>query len=73
MAEGSITGDIISMAHKMNHNVVAEGIEHEKQKQYLLENGCDLIQGYLISRPLDRDSAFEFLGKHNQIPGYSFS
>ncbi|NLJ66146.1 MAG: EAL domain-containing protein [Clostridiales bacterium] len=73
LAEGSITGDIISMAHKMNHNVVAEGIEHEKQKQYLLENGCDLIQGYLISRPLDRDSAFEFLGKHNQIPGYSFS
>jgi EAL domain-containing protein (putative c-di-GMP-specific phosphodiesterase class I) len=68
LKEDSITGDIISMAHKMNHCVVAEGIEEEKQRQYLLENGCDLIQGYLISRPLDKNLAFEFLEKHNQGP-----
>ena len=50
--EDAITGDIISMAHRLGHNVVAEGVEHEKQRSYLEENRCDLIQGYLISKPL---------------------
>lgn len=57
----AITGDIISMAHRLGHCAVAEGVEHEKQLQYLRENGCDKIQGYLISKPLDEEAAFEFL------------
>ncbi len=57
----AITGDIISMAHKMRHIVIAEGVEHEKQRQYLEAFGCDKMQGYLISRPLDEDCAIEFL------------
>lgn len=61
--ENAITRDIISMAHKMGHCALAEGVEYEKQKQYLLENGCDKIQGYLISRPLDESDAVEFLNK----------
>ncbi len=56
-----ITGDIISMAHKLGHCVVAEGVEHEKQKQYLLENDCDLMQGYLYSKPLSGQAAIELL------------
>jgi len=59
--EESITGDIISMAHKFNHYVVAEGVEHEKQRQYLMNFGCDKIQGYLISKPLDEEAAIEML------------
>ncbi len=59
--EESITGDIISMAHKFNHCAVAEGVEHEKQRQYLMNFGCDKIQGYLISKPLDEESAIEML------------
>lgn len=50
--EDAITGDIISMAHRLGHNVVAEGVEHERQRIYLEDNCCDLIQGYLISKPL---------------------
>ncbi|HZX21652.1 MAG TPA: EAL domain-containing protein, partial [Clostridia bacterium] len=57
----TVTGDIISMAHKFGHFVVAEGVEHEKQLQYLKANGCDKIQGYLVSKPLDKDEAIEFL------------
>ncbi|WP_313371235.1 EAL domain-containing protein, partial [Sedimentibacter sp.] len=38
--EDSITADIISMAHKLGHCVIAEGIEHEKQIQYMKNNGC---------------------------------
>jgi len=60
-SEKAITSDIISMAHKMGHCVVAEGVEHETQKQYLMDYGCDKIQGYLISKPLDEQAAIEFL------------
>jgi len=56
-----IAGDIISMAHKLGHSVVAEGVEHEKQRQYLLEYNCDYIQGYLYSYPLAEDKALEKL------------
>ncbi len=56
-----IAGDIISMAHKLGHSVVAEGVEHEKQRQYLLEYNCDYIQGYLFSYPLPEEKAIELL------------
>lgn len=60
----TITGDIISMGHKLGHCIVAEGVEHDKQRQYLQAHGCDKIQGYLISKPLDESAALEFLAKH---------
>ena len=59
--EKAISSDIISMAHKQGHYVVAEGVEEERQMQYLRDHNCDKIQGYLISRPLDEDKAIEFL------------
>ncbi|MDD2371292.1 MAG: EAL domain-containing protein [Firmicutes bacterium] len=59
----TITSDIISMAHKLGYSVIAEGIEHEKQRQYLKKYGCDKIQGYLVARPLDMDVAIEMLTK----------
>lgn len=65
--EKTITDDIISMAHNLGHYVIAEGVEHEKQKQYLQRHGCDKIQGYLISKPLDEDIAIEFLRKYKSI------
>jgi len=64
--EKAITGDIISMAHKLGHYVVAEGVEHENQLSYLRDHGCDMIQGYLISKPLDEDSALKFLDNNKQ-------
>ncbi|MFA5524116.1 MAG: EAL domain-containing protein [Tissierellales bacterium] len=59
--EEAITGDIISMAHKLGHCVIAEGVEHEEQRQYLLKFGCDKFQGYLFSKPLDEEAAIEIL------------
>lgn len=64
--EEAITGDIISMAHKLGHCVVAEGVEHEKQLRYLIDHGCDRIQGYLIHRPVDEDAAIKFLSANKQ-------
>jgi EAL domain-containing protein (putative c-di-GMP-specific phosphodiesterase class I) len=40
---------------------VAEGIEREDQRELLVELGCDLGQGYLLSRPLDAAAAGELL------------
>ena len=63
--EEAITGDVITMAHRMGHFVIAEGVEEDRQLQYLKDHGCDKVQGYLISRPLDIDAAFEMLKKQS--------
>ena len=65
--EETITGDIIAIAHKLGHCVVAEGVEHEMQLSYLRDHGCDRVQGYLISNPLDEEAALEFLKKNITI------
>lgn len=56
-----ITQDIITMAHRLGLKVVAEGVESEQQMKYLTEHGCDIIQGYYISKPLSEHDAINFL------------
>lgn len=63
--EAAITGDIISMGHRLGRLVVAEGVELEEQKLYLQRHRCDLMQGYLFSRPVPPEPALELLGKTN--------
>jgi len=41
--------------------VVAEGVETESQRDYLIEKKCDYIQGYLFSRPLPEKEAVSLL------------
>lgn len=60
----SIISDIISMARKKGHYVIAEGVEHEYQKNYLIENNCDMIQGYYFSKPISEDLAIEMLANN---------
>jgi sensor c-di-GMP phosphodiesterase-like protein len=60
----AITGDIISMAHRLGHCAVAEGVEVEAQKQYLIDHGCDRMQGFLFSKALDEEDALALLKKH---------
>lgn len=64
--EQAITSDIISMAHRLGYHVVAEGVEYEVQKEYLIKHRCDMIQGYLISRPFDGEHAIGLLEKINK-------
>jgi EAL domain-containing protein (putative c-di-GMP-specific phosphodiesterase class I) len=63
--ESAITGDIISMGHRLGRLVVAEGVELEEQKRYLERHRCDLMQGYLFSRPISPEAALELLGETN--------
>lgn len=46
---------IISIAHGLELNLVAEGVETDEQLRFLEMQGCDEIQGYLISKPLTRE------------------
>lgn len=65
--EKTVVADIIAMAHKFNHITIAEGVEHDRQRQYLLQCGCDQIQGYLVSRPLDEKAALVFLTRQKEL------
>jgi diguanylate cyclase (GGDEF)-like protein/PAS domain S-box-containing protein len=51
--DAAITRAIIAMAHSLGLQVVAEGVENEAQLDFLKANGCDEVQGYLISRPIE--------------------
>ena len=42
---------IIRMSHSLHLRVVAEGVETEKQQQFLRDQGCDELQGFLLGRP----------------------
>lgn len=42
---------IVSMARSLNLQVVAEGVETEQQRDFLIRLGCQLMQGYLLGRP----------------------
>lgn len=57
----SIVKAIIAMAHSLNMNVIAEGVETEQQMVFLMENGCWCIQGYLFSPPVTSASIAHML------------
>jgi diguanylate cyclase (GGDEF)-like protein/PAS domain S-box-containing protein len=48
----AITAAVIAMAHKLNMQVVAEGVETDSQFEYLLEHRCDFAQGHLFGQAL---------------------
>jgi diguanylate cyclase (GGDEF)-like protein len=56
-----LTGDIISLAHRLGLKVVAEGVEDELQREYLIEHNCDYLQGYLLSKPVNFNDALALI------------
>ena len=60
----AIASAIISMAKQMKHRVIAEGVETQAQLSFLQAMGCDEIQGYLFSRPVDSEVFFAGVHQH---------
>jgi len=72
-ADRTVVEHIIAMAHTLGMRVVAEGVETENQLQTLRSLGCDEIQGFLLSKPLDRQGAEALLLHHPSIPANASS
>ncbi|MFN3790911.1 EAL domain-containing protein [Massilia sp.] len=52
---------VISLGHKLNLRVIAEGVETAQQRDFLRANDCDEMQGYLFSRPVPPERIAELL------------
>ena len=59
--DSAITRAIISMAHNLRMDVIAEGVETESQLTFLQGENCDKMQGFLFSKPLPADEIKPFL------------
>jgi diguanylate cyclase (GGDEF)-like protein/PAS domain S-box-containing protein len=57
--DAAITAAVISMGHSLNLKVLAEGVETEEQMSFLRAHGCDEIQGFYFSQPLEADAFAE--------------
>ncbi len=56
---------ILDIAKNLNLNVVAEGIEETAQKNYLISNNCDVLQGYYFSKPILKCEFEEYIMSRN--------
>ncbi|MBW3510912.1 EAL domain-containing protein [Janthinobacterium sp. NKUCC06_STL] len=61
--DAAIVLAIISMAHSMKLEVIAEGVENDAQLAYLRRHGCDEMQGYYFSRPVPHEEFEQMLMK----------
>ncbi len=53
--DAAIVRAILGMADSLGLQAIAEGVESEQQRDFLIENGCQAFQGYLFGKPLPAD------------------
>ncbi|MBW7902164.1 MAG: EAL domain-containing protein [Rhodocyclaceae bacterium] len=66
-SDAQICDVTVLLAHKLELETIAEGVETEAQLKYLQSIGCEKIQGYLISRPLPAEHAETFIRAHRPM------
>jgi EAL domain-containing protein (putative c-di-GMP-specific phosphodiesterase class I) len=59
----------VQMAQGLSLTVVAEGVETEAQRRFLVDQGCDLLQGELISKPLPAAELEGWIARHRAALG----
>jgi len=57
----TIVFSLIKLSHDLGMKVVSEGIEHEEQKDFLLKHKCDIVQGFLYSKPMPHSEYVKYL------------
>jgi len=61
--DSAIAKTIIDLCKSLKIDVIAEGVETKVQKDFLVKNHCDLVQGYFYARPLSSQKMTEFLNE----------
>jgi len=64
----AITAAIVDLARAMGITSIAEGVEAEAQLDFLLQRGCDEMQGFLVSRPLAPADCAAWMAAHRDAP-----
>lgn len=67
--DAAIASATIALAHQLNLEVVGEGVETEFQRHFLESQGCDLLQGHLLGRPLPREEVIRVLQEKVRLEG----
>jgi diguanylate cyclase (GGDEF)-like protein/PAS domain S-box-containing protein len=62
---------VISLGHRLHMRVIAEGVETEEQREFLVANECDEMQGYLFSPPVPAERVTEMLQEQMQLVGHA--
>lgn len=65
--DAAIASAIIALAHKLNLEVIAEGVETLEQLFFLSRQGCHEVQGHLISPPLSNEDFVRWLGENPRV------
>jgi diguanylate cyclase (GGDEF)-like protein/PAS domain S-box-containing protein len=65
----TITETIIVMAHKLGLKVIAEGVETPEQRDWLVGQGCDFLQGFLFGRPVEAGEFGQLLAAQPFVTG----
>lgn len=65
--DAAITQAIIKLGHSLGLSIVAEGVEKIEQAQILRESGCDVLQGYLFSKPIPEDEFEQWVTNHSSV------
>lgn len=66
--DAALVSSIITLAHRLNLSVIAEGVETLEQLRFLTTLGCDGVQGYFFSKPLPTDQFQTFLMNQTYHP-----
>ncbi len=61
--EAYISETIIKLAHELGLTVVAGGVENDNQRLLLKEQSCDIVQGFMLSKPLDEEDFMELISE----------
>jgi diguanylate cyclase (GGDEF)-like protein len=59
--DAAIVRAIVQMAHTLNLQAIAEGVEDEAMLEHLRECGCDEVQGYFFAKPMAADEFYDFM------------
>ena len=64
--DAAIVDAILAMSRRLKLDVVAEGVETKEQLSFLQEHGCQTVQGYFFSKPLDFDRFSDFVKQNKK-------